>query len=99
MTATDAAGNAHEQTVTLAINDLDEAPLAAAVASDDNWVISDDFQSVGLPVTIPVNWLTNNDTGSGIYVSAVTEVGGDISWLTPIFSGGQLTGIQSMILP
>ena len=29
---------------------------------------------------------------------AVTEVGGDISWLTPIFSGGQLTKYKSMIL-
>jgi Ca2+-binding RTX toxin-like protein len=81
--------------IQISVTDVNEGPPPEpAVASNDIWVISDDFQSVGLPFNIPVNWLTNNDTGTGIYVSAVTEVGGDIEWLTPIFSGGQLTGIQ-----
>ena len=60
------------------------------VANDDVWVISDD-----VTFTIPVNWLTNNDTdqnGDTLYVTGVTET---ISWLTPTFDGnGHLTGLN-----
>ncbi len=96
--ATDGPGLFDETQVTINVTDV--VGNAAPVANNDVWVISDDVGFI-----IPLSWLLHNDTdanpGDALTVTSVTEdtdagagvTVGDLSWLTPNFSAGNLTSI------